>query len=422
MTAFSASLLGASPSGGRRLVNRGSLDPLVTLTRAEPASRSTAPGADGASWAEGMADTPHFAGIARRLLLGGARGNGIRNPRAEGAQAGNPGTLPLNWTTSMPAGVSREVVGTGSEGGIAYVALRFLGTAGAAGPLSVTFESLTQLAGVPGEVWTISAFARRVAGTAPGGGLLLVIERDAAGTFLSSGQGTATPGTGALASQRFSLARLLSNAGTQRVSARFDLATVTAGAVVDVTWRVGWPQLEKAAFASTPILPLAGSPAASARGADLVSAGFASLFPSGAGTLLLSAVLPQAAPSAADQTLLQLDDGTDANRLTLRNQGGGLSIGLLRALAGATATAVAGTMTAGTPFRIAAAFNAGRLAASLEGGAVVAVGGGPTSGLTTLRIGNRADAAAATFGEIGGLTALPFAVPDGALPSLSTSF
>ena len=121
--------------------------------------------------------------------------------------------------------------------------------------------------------------------------------------------------------------------------------------------RVSVPQLELGSFASSPILPPAGSPQATTRGADLVSAILTTLGirPTGACTLLLTGMLPQAAPAGAAQSLAQLDSGSDASAIVFDNAAGGSTL----RVAGQTL----GTMTAGTPFRIAASIDgAGRVA------------------------------------------------------------
>jgi hypothetical protein len=417
MTIAVPALVGAQSGGGRRLVAAGLLDPLVAFARAT-SGRATAPGADGATWAEFAADLPRFAGAARRLLLGGPRGNAVRNPRCEGAVAGTPGVLPTHWTGGTGTGVTRQVVGSGVEDGIGYVDIRWSGAGGQAG-FSLTIDSGAAMPAANGETHAGSVFLRVVGGTLSGFGTSTLRVTETGGTATTSFASIAGVSGAALRTQRFAVTRSCNQAGTTGV--QLQLLLTPPATAWEVTLRIGWPQCERnAAFAGPPVLPAPAGTGASTQGADLVSAATAALFPGGSGTLLLSATLPQAA-AGADQTLLQLDDGTDANRLALRNTAGGSGIGLLRALAGAAATASAGSMTAGTPFRLAASFAAGRLAASLEGAAVQAVAGGPAAGLATLRLGNRADGAAALFGEVGTLLALPFAVPDSALPALSLS-
>ena len=46
-----------------------------------------------------------------------------------GAVPGTPGTLPTDWSVSVPAGLTTNVIGTGVESGIPYVDLQIVGTA-----------------------------------------------------------------------------------------------------------------------------------------------------------------------------------------------------------------------------------------------------------------------------------------------------
>jgi hypothetical protein len=414
--------LGALGAPPRRLVGRDTLDPAIVFARTQTASRATA--LNGASaWAEFAADAARHHDTARRLLIEGPQTNSLRNPRAEGGVAGTPGTTPTNWQVTQNPGLSREIVGIGTTGGINTIDVRFFGTP-TSGSGTLLFETSQFIPAATGQTWTHSVFMALVAGTNPSPTLNLlqsVLEQDSAGTTLANNFGTDFLPllTGSLA--RFVRTVTLTSAATAFVRP-FIRMTWLATAPVDFTLRIGWPQMAQAGFAGTPILPLAGAPLAATRGIDSATAAFATLFPGGSGTLLWSGMLPQAASAAADQTLLQLDDGTDNNRFRLRNLAGGASITAGRVTGGAAGEATAlGSMTAGTLFRVGATFSAGRLAACLNGGAVHAVSGGPTGGLTTLRLGRNAAGTAPMFGETAALSVLRFAVPDAALPGLTAA-
>jgi hypothetical protein len=195
--------------------------------------------------------------------------------------------------------------------------------------------------------------------------------------------------------------------------------SVLNGAAIDFTLRIAAPQLELAASTSTPILPPVGTPGASTRGADIVTATLASLGigANGACTILGVAMLPQNAPAGTDQVLVQIGDGSDANRFRLRNAAGGATILAGRVTGGVAVDAASlGSMTAGTPFRVGVSIDGtGRIASCLDGGAVQVATGGPTSGLTTLWVGNNAASTAPMFGEVGVLTVMPLALADAEL-------
>ncbi|WP_439597412.1 phage head spike fiber domain-containing protein [Falsiroseomonas sp.] len=411
------SALGSLAPPWRHLPMRAALPPGVALARAQVSSRSTVLEEDGQTFAEVLADLPRFSGPARRLLLEGQRSNALRNPRGEG---GTPGSsaLPTNWTSVIAGGLSRTYLEPRSEAGLQGPRLRLEGTASGS---SSTFalEGTTQIAAAQGQSWTFSASLRLVSGT-PGTISMRMICRDAGGVSVSSPALSAVVPTGDLI--RFERSFVLpADAAIAFLQPALQMSMVT-GQAYDVVLDVLGAQVERGGFASTPILPAPGAPAASTRGADLASVALASLGLGGACTLLWSGLLPQLATAEADQTLLQLDNGTDSHRISLRNlaPGGGLVAG--RVLAGAAADSPSlGSITPGTPFRAALAIGGGRVAASLEGGTVQVVTDGPASGLTTLRIGNNAANTAALFGQVGSLAFLPFAVPDAALPGLVTT-
>lgn len=402
-------------SGALRLSRRPLLRPgqlLLPLTRAQVSSVATAQAADGTSWTEfPLADTPRFSGAARRLAIGGQRTNGFANPRCEGAVPGTPGTMPTFWTIATALGLTTSVVGAGAEDGIPFFDLRFAGTPTSSGNLQVNH---TAPAASDGQIWTYSLFSKLVAGSPPGSAALALQVGSA------SANTTYTLSSGALGASRRS-ATATGAGGASSSLARWRMTGITSGSPVDFTVRLGAVQNEQGAFASMPIFPPVGTPGASTRGADLVAPTLASLgIPaSGDCTLLFDLVIPQAAPTGVNQTLLVVDDSTANNRLALQNPGGGATIVPSRVTGGSGASgSSAGTFTPGTPFRVAASIRAGRIAASVAGGAVVAATGGPTSGLTHLRIGNDLVGTAALFGELGSIDLLP-AVPDGVLRALS---
>jgi hypothetical protein len=198
---------------------------------------------------------------------------------------------------------------------------------------------------------------------------------------------------------------------------------VVAGAV-DLSLDLFWPQLEQASFASTPILPPVGAPAASTRGADIASTLISDfgLTGNGVGTILMRATLPQSAPTGVNQMLFQVDDGSDSNRYVVRNAGGGNTIEMLHVVDSDGISPVSlGSMTPGTSFSVGVTYDAaGRLAGAFNVGAVSAAAGGPTSGLTRLLEGSSgaSGGAEAMHGTIQRLIVLPRPVSDAELRSL----
>ena len=185
--------------------------------------------------------------------------NHVRNSTMVGAAAGSPGTLPTNWTFSTQSGVTASVVATGTENGIAYVECRFVGTASTAGDLRVSFEANTQVAASSGQSWTESAYFALANGSAPSGRTfnITINERNSGGSQIVANQSAniATSLTSTL--RRFSFSVASTNASTAFIHPYFG-CFIGVGAVVDFTIRIGAPQLEQKAFA-TSFIPTAGS-------------------------------------------------------------------------------------------------------------------------------------------------------------------
>jgi len=385
-------------------------------------ARSTALGADGATWAEFLADVPRFNGTARRLLIGGQRTNRYTNPRFEGATAGvvgSGGVLPTGCSVTTALGLATEVVSVTKSSGVDVLRLRISGTPSSTGTYTLALTSASGVTAAQNEEITLSVLAALSAGATTNFGIMRFRgEERTGGVVTVNTADIRTLLTSSL--QRFSGTGTLGTAGTTGLRLLFQ-AGVTISAAVDITLNIGWPQIEQAPFASNPILPAVGTPAASTRGADLVSATLSSLGigASGACTLLWSGMIPQNAPSGADQMLMQIDAGADTNRFRLRNVAGGATIVAGRVASGVSSDATSlGSMTAGTLFRAGISINgAGRIAGCFNGGTVQAVTGGPTSGLTTLRVGNNQANAAPLFSEVATVSVLPFALSDSGLRS-----
>jgi len=208
-----------------------------------------------------------------------------------------------NWSNGAFHPIAR-----GTENGVDYVDFRYrLGVTGTGGTLytDLVFDTAGSTAAV-GQTWTESAFLKMVAGSLTNVSNTSVI--------LYGGPSFSDNGTGGLTLTttltRYSVTKTFTNAGTNNASPRFSV-TATNGDV-DITIRVGWPQLEQSGFMTSPIVPVAGTPAATTRAADTLSVLLTTLgVGAGGATVVVSGVVTDKQVST-EQAILSLDPDTGA--------------------------------------------------------------------------------------------------------------
>ncbi|MGW8391127.1 phage head spike fiber domain-containing protein [Pseudoduganella sp. HUAS MS19] len=209
---------------------------------------------------------------SRGLCLEAAATNSIRNNTMTGAAVGTPGAVPTNWAWSLSGGLTSSVVGTGVEAGIDYIDFRVFGTP-TGGSSGIRFETANGVAAASGQTWAASAFVRRVAGSEAN---LVSIRCNFLGhttgatgtTDNFSGSSVMGALSGAsLAVTRASLVATLADATTAYLRPQLLIEHAT-GSPIDITLRIGLPQLEQG---RAPTSPIKTSGAAVTRAADLAT-------------------------------------------------------------------------------------------------------------------------------------------------------
>jgi len=402
--------------------NVGQLDPRITFTRA-----STGTFTDSVGVLQTAAiDAPRFdydpvTLACKGLLIEESRTNSIRNNTGQGAVAGTPGTLPTNWdVTSSGSGITREIVGTGTEDGIQYVDIRFFGTGSGSAIPQIRPETTTQVVAAVGQSWSASWYLRIVGGSTTGisAGTWQSIwqERDASGVSLTVVSViVSAPTTADLRGQRLSLSRTLTDAGVARLTNRIQFS-VTDGVPIDITLRIGLPQLELGAFATSVIPTTTTALTRAADVATMTGANFSNWYNQAEGTLFADA-----APQSSNVTsivLAEAGDGTSSNRLGLFKLGtsGNASFAIL--VGGVTQVSTNNGVWPATG-KLIGAYKTDDFAAAFNGGTVATDTSGTIPVVNQLTIGRRQDGVSYLNGHISRISYYPRRLTNSELQALT---
>jgi hypothetical protein len=330
---------------------------------------------------------------AQGFLVEEARTNSIRNNTATGSTAGvigSGGVAPTNWffAVQTTTGITRTIVGTGTESGISYVDLRLNGTATGAGTIQIGFELANSVAGLTSQSWTPSFYWKLAAGSLTGltNPINALNEYTSAAVFVTFNSAAITlPTTAALATQRQATAITTNGGATTAFVQPFGQLTIANGAAIDITLRIGLPQLEQGAFA-TSVIPTTTT--ALTRAADVASVNTLSpWYNATEGTLYAESQLTRQNATAGLNTFYIWDTGTSEIKTFYRASGATgaavISSGSLQADLTPTAVIPANTIT-----KLALAYAANDFAASGNGGAAVTdTAGTVPSGLSQVILG-----------------------------------
>lgn len=392
---------------GRVMGATGTAASFLSTTRASTAYADDSAG----NWSAFASNIPRITD--KGLLVEESRTNSIRNNSMQGAVAGTPGTVPTGWASgTTPSGLTRSIVGVGTEDGIDYIDINWSGTATSGAAFGLDFVGTGAQAASQSQIWAGSVFLRLIAGSMAGidGINLGILERASDGSHLNEDLSAAIlPTSAALSSQRTTLVSTLENASTAYVKSRL-VIDPTNGAAIDITLRIGWPQLELGAFATSPIRTTS---AAATRAADVITlasvAGLPSQF-----SAVVEIDIPQV-NGGVNWRMLEAYDGSTSAGLRCDGSSAGIAY-----LAGDGAVTV-GTITTGR-HKMAARFFANDLQVAFDG----VLGTRDTSAsalgaLTRFDIGNTQVASPRQInGWIRRLGLFPASLTDAQLQALST--
>jgi len=396
---------------------------IITFTRA-----STATYFDSAGTLQSAAiDAPRLdynpsTLAAQGLLIEESRTNNIRNNTMVGAVAGTPGTLPTNWVQVLPAGgtFTRNIVGIGTENGITYIEIQYTGTPAASNNYQIYSEGFTTVAASSGQTWTGTLYAKLVGGSFAGISSLglTVYERNSVGGFVAGTQNNFTPTSSALNTQRYTTTRTLTDATTAAVQS--GLIFAFTGAAIDITLRIGLPQLELGAFA-TSVIPTTTT--ALTRAADVASVNTLSpWYNATEGTLFAEVVSTGYVLNTSFPIAASIDDGSNNNRITAYQGGSAVSASVnVRSSSISATIGDSGVDFSASVVKLAGAFSGTSVSVTVNGGSVVAgTTNGMPSGLTTMRLGGTNSLyLSALNGYLRRITYYPRAFPPAQLQALT---
>jgi len=360
---------------------------LITFTRASTATYFAANGVlTSAANNEPRFDYDPTTYLGRGILIEESRTNSIRNNTMVGAVAGTPGTLPTNWVVNNTGGLTTNVIGVGISAGINYVDLQVVGTS--TGTIyQLSFDANSQISASAGQSWAGSFWVAQTAGTTGGitGTNVRVSARDSGGLTLATNDSAAITLTGTLARYASVYASLPASTAFVQASLRLGL---TNGAAIDITLRIGLPQLELGAFA-TSVIPTTTT--ALTRSADDARVNVLSpWYNQSAGTLFVERIRGPLDATVA-RRYVNISDGTFGTNVAIQNlQGASGSSNNVSYIAGVSdfAPNPAGNSAEGAIVKTATAIDGTGKAMCRDGGTVSTSAVLPAlSGMTTMFIG-----------------------------------
>jgi hypothetical protein len=384
--ALSTGVSGDAASLSLDFAGTGTLDPRVTFTRASTGTFFNSAGV----LTSAATNAPRFdynpsTLAARGLLIEEQRTNSIRNNTMQGAVAGTPGTPPTNWALTAAGGniTSLETVSVGTENGIQYIDVKYVFSGAATA--NVRHETIGQIAATNTQTWTASAFVKLVGGSTSNITTNVVITQyNAAFAGLEATSVPFTPLTTALGTSRPSNTKATTQATVASVTSAI---SIVATGAADITLRIGLPQLELGAFA-TSVIPT--TTMGLTRNADEASVNTLSpWFNASEGTLYGEVSSAAQTVGGVSRRIANINDGTEADRITV-GWAGAILVGAAFVTDNSVTQAGFNSPSGAYPFptKVALAYKTDDFQAAVNGSAFAADTSGTVPTVTQMRIGD----------------------------------
>ena len=247
------------PSLNLNFARSQTLDPRITFTRTSTGTYVDESGVI----RNAVANEPRFdhdpvTGECLGLMIEEQRGNLVRNNTAQGAVVGTPGTNPTNsYFFISPSGISREITSIGTENGITYFDVRYYGTSTSTGEISWAPQGANITPVTAGQTVTSSVYLKYISGDFTNiSNLSIRILDYGPGYLRESSTSYATSLLQSSIPLRYTHTR---TTGADTTGVVFSITlNKNASGPVDVTIRIGMPQIEIGSFV-TSVIPTSGS-------------------------------------------------------------------------------------------------------------------------------------------------------------------
>jgi hypothetical protein len=353
------------------------------------------------------------------LLIEEQRTNSIRNNTMQGAVAGTPGTLPTNWSVSGLGTLTREIVGTGTSNGVTYVDIRFSGTTSTT-QLSIRFEPSNVIAAANGQTWAFSSWVARVGGSTSNITEISANANlyDSGSVFLAGLLFTGYPGTVGTTLTRVSGAGTIATASTAFIQPQIYL-NFASGVAIDITLRVGLPQLELGAFATSVIPTTTTALTRNADVASMTGTNFSSWYNQTEGTFVCNFVDPQSGISGAFfPGIFSASDNSTSNRITCYRDAA-VDYKTVVTTSGVLQSNLTNAAVSTSQRRIASAYKLNDFAACGQGGSVATDTSGTVPTVDRFYVGSNQTGGSQLCGYIQRISYYPVRLPNSTLQALT---
>jgi hypothetical protein len=314
--------------------------------------------------------------------------------------------------------LTQTVVGTGTANGITYIDVRFSGTTSTT-QLVIRFDGIGTIAAANGQSWAISAWLAIVGGSAANTNNYTLANNlfDSGSVYIGEGPGISLASPPTSTFTRYSGAGTISNASTASIRPYFYFL-FASGVAIDITLRIGLPQLEQGAFATSVIPTTTTALTRNADVASMTGTNFSSWYNQTEGTFVTQTV-GQNIASGATGVIVGVDDGTGSNRIIVAYSSPISNLFRVVSSGSDQANFTVGAISSGAISKMACVYKANDFAGTVNAQTVQTDTSGTVPLVNTFRIGVNVAASASANVSISRIAYYPVRVTNAQLQALT---